>query len=86
MAANDEAQPNTSKKSSSKAKTSDTASAAANTADKPAVKATTYKVKSGDSLDKIARKNKVKLADLMKWNQLNAKSIIKPGQELKLSE
>ncbi|WP_198781183.1 LysM peptidoglycan-binding domain-containing protein [Shewanella putrefaciens] len=86
MAANDEAQTNTSKKSSSKAKASDTASAAANTADKPAVKATTYKVKSGDSLDKIARKNKVKLADLMKWNQLNAKSIIKPGQELKLSE
>lgn len=45
-----------------------------------------YIVKSGDSLDKIARKNKVKLADLMKWNQLNAKSIIKPGQKLKLSE
>lgn len=56
---------------------------------KPSVKTaqtSTYKVKSGDSLDKIARKNKVKLADLMKWNQLNAKSIIKPGQELKLSE
>ncbi|MCL1091891.1 LysM peptidoglycan-binding domain-containing protein [Shewanella profunda] len=50
------------------------------------VKATTYKVKSGDSLDKIARKNKVKLADLMKWNQLNAKSIIKPGQELKIAD
>ncbi|QYJ78426.1 LysM peptidoglycan-binding domain-containing protein [Shewanella acanthi] len=50
------------------------------------VKASTYKVKSGDSLDKIARKNKVKLADLMKWNNLNAKSVIKPGQELKLSE
>lgn len=60
--------------------------ASSKTADKPAAKASTYKVKSGDSLDKIARKNKVKLADLMKWNQLNAKSIIKPGQELKLSE
>lgn len=49
-------------------------------------KAKTYKVKSGDSLDKIARKHKVKLADLMQWNQLNAKSIIKPGQELKVSK
>lgn len=49
-------------------------------------KASTYKVKSGDSLDKIARKHKVKLADLMQWNRLNAKSIIKPGQELKVSQ
>lgn len=52
----------------------------------PTIKFTTYKVRSGDSLDKIARKNKVKVADLMKWNQLNAKSVIKPGQELKLSK
>lgn len=84
LAANDKetkvapATPKTSSKSSAKvtetkAKTTET-------------KAATYKVKSGDSLDKIARKHKVKLADLMKWNQLNAKSIIKPGQELKLSE
>ncbi|MGL4612395.1 MAG: LysM peptidoglycan-binding domain-containing protein [Shewanella sp.] len=46
----------------------------------------TYKVKSGDSLDKIAKKNHIKLADLMKWNQLTSKSIIKPGQKLKLSQ
>ncbi|PIW61496.1 LysM peptidoglycan-binding domain-containing protein [Shewanella sp. CG12_big_fil_rev_8_21_14_0_65_47_15] len=85
MAENDKAQTDTSKKSSTKVKASDTPSTAATTAE-PAAKAKTYKVKSGDSLDKIARKNKVKLADLMKWNQLNGKSIIKPGQELKISE
>ncbi|MBU1391408.1 MAG: LysM peptidoglycan-binding domain-containing protein [Gammaproteobacteria bacterium] len=85
MTENDKAQTDTSKKPSAKVKASDTPSAAATTAE-PAAKAMTYKVKSGDSLDKIARKNKVKLADLMKWNQLNGKSIIKPGQELKISE
>ncbi|MFB2774287.1 LysM peptidoglycan-binding domain-containing protein [Shewanella xiamenensis] len=91
MAANDnEPEPAKAKaktdKSSTKANASSTKAATSKSTDKPVAKAKTYKVKSGDSLDKIARKNKVKLADLMKWNQLNAKSIIKPGQELKLSE
>jgi len=91
MAANDnEPEPAKAKaktdKSSTKANASSTKAATSKSTEKPAAKAKTYKVKSGDSLDKIARKNKVKLADLMKWNQLNAKSIIKPGQELKLSE
>ena len=94
MATNDN-QPEAVKVSSNKAKVDTKVSskslakakaATSKSADKPAAKATTYKVKSGDSLDKIARKNKVKLADLMKWNQLNAKSIIKPGQELKVTE
>lgn len=44
-----------------------------------------HTVKSGDSLDKIARQHKVKLADLMRWNQLTAKSVLKPGQQLKLT-
>ncbi len=57
-----------------------------NTEQKQVAKASTYKVKSGDSIDKIARNNKVKRADLMKWNNLTAKSILKPGQELKLAE
>ena len=84
--ANTKADSKVSSKSSTKANASGTKAASSKSADKPAVKAKTYKVKSGDSLDKIARKNKVKLADLMKWNQLNSKSIIKPGQELKISE
>ncbi len=44
-----------------------------------------YTVKSGDSLDKIARKHKVKVADLMRWNALQAHSTLQPGQKLKVS-
>lgn len=43
---------------------------------------TSYKVRSGDSLSTIARKFKVKVSDLTKWNRLNKKSIIRPGQTL----
>ncbi|RDX36903.1 LysM peptidoglycan-binding domain-containing protein [Kangiella sp. HD9-110m-PIT-SAG07] len=41
-----------------------------------------YKVRSGDSLSTIARKFKVKVSDLTKWNRLNKRSIIRPGQTL----
>jgi membrane-bound lytic murein transglycosylase D len=41
-----------------------------------------YTVKKGDSLDKIARSHKIKLADLLKWNQLKAGSLLQPGQQL----
>lgn len=44
-----------------------------------------YTVKSGDSLDKIARKHKVKLADLVRWNALQTNSTLQPGQKLKVS-
>ena len=44
-----------------------------------------YTVKSGDSLDKIARKHKIKLADLIRWNQLTKSSTLKPGQQLKVT-
>lgn len=43
---------------------------------------TSYRVKSGDSLSTIARKFKVKVSDLTKWNRLNKRSIIRPGQTL----
>ncbi|RVU37184.1 LysM peptidoglycan-binding domain-containing protein [Rheinheimera riviphila] len=43
-----------------------------------------YVVKSGDSLDKIAKKQKVKLADLLKWNTLTTESMLQPGQKLQL--
>ncbi len=45
---------------------------------------TTHTVKSGESLDRIARQYKIKLADLLKWNGLTADSLIKPGQQLRL--
>ncbi|MGL4714181.1 MAG: LysM peptidoglycan-binding domain-containing protein, partial [Shewanella sp.] len=89
MAANDsEPEPAKAKKAKAKteAKDANKPSTKTKASAKPAAKVATYKVKSGDTLDKIARKYKVKLADLMKWNQLNGKSIIKPGQELNITE
>lgn len=41
-----------------------------------------YTVQKGDSLDKIARSHKIKLADLLKWNQLKSNSLLQPGQQL----
>lgn len=41
-----------------------------------------YVVQSGDSLDKIARKFNVSVADLMTWNQLKKTATLKPGQAL----
>lgn len=43
-----------------------------------------YVVKSGDSLDKIAKKQKVKLADLLHLNALTTESLLRPGQKLQL--
>lgn len=45
---------------------------------------TTYKVRSGDSLWTIARHHKVSIKDLMAWNHLNHRSLLHPGQQLKL--
>lgn len=42
----------------------------------------TYKVQSGDSLWKIAKENKISVADLRKWNGLSANSDLKAGQKL----
>ncbi|OUS31397.1 lytic transglycosylase [Thalassotalea sp. 42_200_T64] len=44
-----------------------------------------YKVRSGDSLDRIANKFKVSISDIEKWNKLNRKKYLQPGQLLKLS-
>lgn len=52
---------------------------ASNTEAKP--EKTTYKVKSGDSLGKIAQKHGVSVSNLMKWNGLRS-SNIHPGQQL----
>lgn len=41
-----------------------------------------YVVQSGDSLDKIARKFNVTVAQLMAWNQLKKTATLKPGQAL----
>jgi LysM repeat protein len=44
-------------------------------------KQTTYVVKSGDVLGKIARKFEVDMEDILKWNKMK-KSVVKKGQKL----
>ncbi|WP_337880411.1 LysM peptidoglycan-binding domain-containing protein [Rheinheimera sp.] len=44
----------------------------------------TYQVKAGDSLASIAQRFKVKVADILQWNGLNADNYLQPGQELTL--
>ena len=41
-----------------------------------------YTVQQGDTLWDIARKHRVKMNDLMRWNNLDSGSIIQPGQRL----
>ena len=43
-----------------------------------------YKVRSGDSLARIANKFNVTIKDLIRWNSLQNKKYIQPGQTLKL--
>lgn len=45
---------------------------------------TRYRVRSGDSLWKIANRFNVTVDSISQWNGLNANSIIKPGQTLQL--
>ncbi|MBB6404940.1 lytic transglycosylase domain-containing protein [Arthrobacter sp. AZCC_0090] len=44
----------------------------------------TYTVKPGDTLGGIAARNGVALSDVFSWNGLNGRSIIYPGQKLKV--
>jgi len=43
-----------------------------------------YKVKSGDSLYTISRQFKVTINELTRWNNLNIKKYLKPGQQLRV--
>ncbi|WP_027720604.1 LysM peptidoglycan-binding domain-containing protein [Maridesulfovibrio zosterae] len=43
-----------------------------------------YSVRRGDNLWKIARRFGVKVSSLMRWNSLNSKSILRPGDKLKV--
>ncbi len=44
-----------------------------------------HRVVSGDSLWTIARRYRVKLGDLMQWNGLSKRSVLRLGQEIRLS-
>jgi membrane-bound lytic murein transglycosylase D len=43
---------------------------------------TTYVVKAGDTLSRIATKFRVSIADLLGWNGLKSNNVLKPGQKL----
>jgi membrane-bound lytic murein transglycosylase D len=45
-------------------------------------RSTTYVVRSGDTLSRIAHRFRVRLADLLGWNELSTRSVITPGQRL----
>lgn len=45
-------------------------------------RSSTYVVRSGDSLSVIADRFRVRLSDLLSWNNLTRRSIIRPGQRL----
>lgn len=44
--------------------------------------ATTYVVKAGDTLSRIATKFRVSITDLLGWNGLKSDNVLKPGQRL----
>jgi membrane-bound lytic murein transglycosylase D len=44
----------------------------------------TYTVRNGDSLAKIAGKFNVQLSDIQRWNQIDPKKYLQPGQKLKI--
>jgi membrane-bound lytic murein transglycosylase D len=48
--------------------------------------ATTYRVRSGDSMWSISRQQGVSLGELLRWNRLTENSIIKPGDRLIVRE
>lgn len=50
----------------------------------PASGGATYTVKPGDTLGAIAARHNVGLADVFAWNNLNMRSIIHPGQKIKV--
>lgn len=50
----------------------------------PAPATTTYRVRSGDTLSAIAARTKTPLASLYSWNRLSPRSVIHPGQVLKV--
>jgi len=43
-----------------------------------------YKVRTGDSLARIAQKFNIKISDIENWNSINRKKYLQPGQSLKL--
>ena len=49
-------------------------------------KVSSYRVRKGDSLWKIARRHNLRVADIQRWNGMGHSTALKPGQMLKLKE
>lgn len=52
--------------------------------DRQVIRRISYKVRSGDSLARIAQKFNVGISDIESWNGINRKKYLQPGQPLKL--
>lgn len=52
--------------------------------DNAVVRTVQYRVRSGDSLDRIASRFQVSIDDIERWNQINRKRYLQPGQQLTL--
>jgi membrane-bound lytic murein transglycosylase D len=50
----------------------------------PRAEGRTHRVSSGDSLWTISKRYRVRLADLMRWNGLNKRSVLRIGQTIQL--
>ncbi len=48
------------------------------------IRKVSYKVRSGDSLARIAQKFSLTVGDIVKWNQINSSHYLQPGQKLTL--
>lgn len=48
-------------------------------------KASTYTVRSGDTLYAIAIKYAVEIDDLLRWNKLHTKSVLQPGRKIRVT-
>ena len=53
---------------------------------KPAPSATPrdYRVRRGDTLSAIAQRHRVRLSELLRWNRLDVRALLQPGQVLRL--
>jgi len=47
-------------------------------------RALVYRVRAGDTLSAIAARHRVRVADLLRWNDLGRESIIRPGDEVRI--
>ena len=60
-------------------------SATSKSAEQIVMRNITYRVRRGDSFARIADKFNVRISDIERWNSLNRKDYLQPGQMLKLS-